>query len=132
MDINDQDKIRKSEDITWHHYQTNLRSKTFVERFIHLAIESVIDIANHKVSFQQWREPSGYRDLFVVLFENGVIPEDRLQTFQNMASFRNMLVHRYDKIDDEVVFGIFQEKLGEFDLFANLVKDWLNNHRARR
>jgi uncharacterized protein YutE (UPF0331/DUF86 family) len=49
-----------------------------------------------------------------------------------MASFRYVLVHRYDKIDDEVVFGIFQEKLGDFDLFANLVKDWLNNHRARR
>jgi len=43
-----------------------------------------------------------------------------------------MLVHRYDNIDDEVVFGIFQEKLGDFDLFANLVKEWLTNQRARR
>ena len=84
------------------------------------------------MSFQQWREPSGYHDLFVVLFENGVIPQDHLQTFQNMASFRNMLVHRYDQIDDEVVFGIFKEKLGDFDLFANLVKKWLSNGRAKR
>ena len=63
---------------------------------------------------------------------NGVITRDHLQRFQNMASFRNMLVHRYEKIDDEVVFGIFQEKLGDSDLFANLVKEWLTNQRAIR
>ena len=123
-------ELRKSDDITWQEYQTDLRSKAFVERFIHLAIESVIDIANHIVSFQQWREPTGYRDLFLVLYENDVIPQNHLQTFQNMASFRNILVHRYNKIDDQVVFGIFQERLGDFDLFGNLIKEWLSNQQT--
>ena len=109
-------ELRESDDITWQTYQTDLRAKAFVERFIHLAIESVIDIANHIISFQQWREPNGYRDLFVVLYENDIIPENHLQMFQNMASIRNILVHRYNKIDDKVVFGIFDKRLGDFDL----------------
>jgi len=54
-----------------------------------------------------------------------VIPPERLETFQEMASFRNILVHRYNTIDDEIVFGIFKARLGDFDLFANLSKDWL-------
>ena len=42
-----------------------------------------------------------------VLCGNGVIPEEQPEKLWNMASFRNMLVLHYDKIDDEVVFGIF-------------------------
>ena len=66
----------------------------------------------------------GYRDLFTILKEQGVITEDELTPFQNMASFRNLLVHRYETIDDELVFGIFKKHLGDFDLFIQLVADW--------
>jgi len=60
--------------------------------------------------------------LLQVLCENGVIPEE--QPAINMASFRNMLVLQYDKIDDEVVFGIFKKRLSDFLLFINLIEDW--------
>ena len=84
--------LRNAEDITWKKYEEDLRARAFVERYLQLCIEKVIDIGNHFVSFHRWREPEGYRDLFQVLHENGVIPKDHLSTFQNMASFRNMLV----------------------------------------
>ncbi|MBW6487381.1 MAG: DUF86 domain-containing protein, partial [Syntrophobacterales bacterium] len=51
-------------------------------------------------------------------------------TFQNMASFRNMLVHRYEKTDDEIIFGIFRKRLGDFDLFGRLITDWINHHET--
>jgi uncharacterized protein YutE (UPF0331/DUF86 family) len=41
-----------------------------------------------------------------------------------MASFRNILVHRYEKIDDEIVFGVFKKRLVDFDLFGLLIKNW--------
>ena len=50
--------------------------------------------------------------------EQGVIPEEKMPVFQNMASFRNMLVHRYEKIDDEIVYGVFQKRLDDFQLFG--------------
>ncbi len=96
-----------------------------MERFLHLAIEEVIDIANHIVSFEQWREPSGYRDLLQILSEKGIIPEKQLPRFQNMASFRNMLVHRYENIDEELVYGIFSKHLADFELFAALIMQWV-------
>ncbi len=118
------EELSKADDITWQRYISDPRSKAFVERYLHLCIEVVFDIANHIVSFHKWREPAGYRDLLQVLRENGVIPEEQLATFQNMASFRNMLVHHYDKIDDEVVFGIFKKRLSDFSLFINLIENW--------
>lgn len=119
------DELKAATDITWEKYRSDLRTKAFVERFLHLAIEEVIDIANHIVSFEQWREPSGYRDLLQVLSEKGIIPEKQLSRFQNMASFRNMLVHRYENIDEELVYGIFSKHLTDFDLYSNLIMQWV-------
>ena len=124
------EELHKAEDITWAKYESDIKSKAFVERYLHLCIEKVIDIANHLVSYYRWREPEGYRDLFQVLSENGVIPNEELVTFQNMASFRNMLVHRYEKIDDELVFGIFRERLDDFDLFVSHVKSWIERQES--
>jgi uncharacterized protein YutE (UPF0331/DUF86 family) len=115
----------KADDIVWEKYQNDIRVRAFVERYLHLCIEKLIDIGNHFVSFYRWREPEGYRDLFQILHENGVIPKEHLKTFQNMASFRNMLVHRYEKTDDEIIFGIFKKRLGDFDLFIALITEWV-------
>ena len=122
------DELRRAKDINWEKYRSDLRTRAFVERYVHLAIEEVIDVANHLVSFYQWREPTSFRDLFSILREHDIIPEDDLLTFQRMASFRNMLVHRYESIDDEVVFGIFNKHLSDFDLFIRLVTDWSGDH----
>lgn len=122
------DELRRAQDINWEKYRTDLRSRAFVERYIHLAIEEVMDIANHFTAFYQWREPTSFRDLFSVMMEHEVIPAKHLPTFQRMASFRNMLVHRYESIDDALVFGIFSRHLGDFDLFAKLVADWIAEH----
>lgn len=113
--------LMSAEDIDWEKYKSDLRAKAFVERYLHLAIEEVIDIANHLISFFKWREPTGYRDLFQILKEHGILNEKDLPTFQNMASFRNMLVHRYETIDEELVFGLFKKRLDDFELFIRMV-----------
>jgi len=47
------------------------------------------------------------------------------ERFQNMASFRNMLVHRYENFDEELVYGIFTKHLTDFDLYSNLIRQWV-------
>lgn len=93
-------------------------------------VDEVIDIANHFVAFYQWREPTSFRDLFSVMMEHDVISKKHLSTFQRMASFRNMLVHRYESIDDAFVFRIFKKNLDDFDLFSRLVAEWISNRHT--
>ena len=124
-------ELRKAKDITWSIFNSDIRAKAFVERYIHLAIEKMIDIGNHLISFNKWREPQGYRDIFQVLNENGIIPENRLKEFQNMASFRNILVHEYEKIEDELVFVAFKKRLGDFEEFIELVKGWVEKNSSK-
>ena len=118
------EELRSARDITWEVYRSDPRARAFVERLLHLAIEAVLDAANHLVSFEGWREPQGYRDLLAILAEKKIVPPTELSKFQEMASFRNLLVHRYDRIDDEVVFGVFQRRLGDFDRFVDLIQGW--------
>jgi len=40
-----------------------------------------------------------------------------------------MLVHRYERIEDEVVFGIFKKRLSDFYYFIDVIKDWLESIR---
>jgi len=118
-------ELRMANDISWNEYQKNVRNRAFVERYIHIAIQTVFDIANHIISYQGWKEPETYRETFSILASHGVLPDEKIADYQNMASFRNMLVHHYDKVDDEVVYGIFKNKLDDFVLFRESILEYL-------
>lgn len=118
-------ELRMANDINWNEYQKNVRNRAFVERYIHIAIQAVFDIANHIISYQEWKEPETYRETFSILASHGVLPDEKIADYQNMASFRNMLVHHYDKVDDEVVYGIFKNKLDDFVLFRESILEYL-------
>ena len=78
---------------------------------LQISIEAMIDIGHHIISDEGFREPQSYRDVFKVLAENMFLPEDELPQYENIASFRNILVHHYGKIDDSIVYGIFRNNL---------------------
>jgi len=122
-------ELRQAKDITWERYQKNIRDRAFVERYIHIAIQTVFDIANHMISYQEWKEPETYRETFGILTSHNVLPHEKAADFENMASFRNMLVHHYDKVEDEVVYGIFKNRLGDFDLFGKSILEYLKKKK---
>jgi uncharacterized protein YutE (UPF0331/DUF86 family) len=43
---------------------------------------------------------------------------------------RNMLVHHYEKVDNEVVFGIFKNKLEDFDLFCDCILEYVKKMKS--
>ncbi|MFH1243871.1 MAG: DUF86 domain-containing protein [Pseudomonadota bacterium] len=112
-------------DITWESYRTDKRARRFVERTLHILIEACIDVAQHIIADEKLREPASYRDTFAVLAEKGIIRTTDLEKLENMASFRNLLVHYYERVDDEVVYGIFKHNLLDFDLFVNRIVEYL-------
>lgn len=117
--------LKLAKDITWEVYRTNKRSRRFVERTIHILIEACIDVTQHLISDEHFREPMSYRDSFVVLAEEGVIHSDDLPRFEGMASFRNLIVHYYERVDDAMVYGMFKQNLSDFDLFVERIVDYL-------
>ncbi|MGH8902984.1 MAG: type VII toxin-antitoxin system HepT family RNase toxin [Egibacteraceae bacterium] len=79
------------------------------------AIEGLIDAAHHLISSERLRAPSTYAEAFVVLGEAGFLDHELAGTAQEIARFRNLLVHGYAEVDDERVIGLLATRLGDLD-----------------
>jgi uncharacterized protein YutE (UPF0331/DUF86 family) len=110
-------ELENATDIDWEKYSTDARTRRFVERLLHLSLETCLDIGHHIISEEGYREPESYRDVFSVLIEEGILPGEEGPVYEKMAAFRNLLVHHYEKIDDAAVFGIFKKHLNDFHRF---------------
>ena len=88
------------------------------ERWMHLAAECAIDLANHLIADRGWRMPTTNRETFQVLAENGALPKDLAERMEGWAGFRNILVHLYLEIDQDTVFDILTRDLHELRAYA--------------
>ena len=62
--------LKEYESISLNAYRQSKKDQRFVERTLHLACESCLDIASHIISRRGLREPKDNKDLFLVLYEN--------------------------------------------------------------
>ncbi|OQY15851.1 MAG: hypothetical protein B6I32_05275 [Desulfobacterium sp. 4572_20] len=124
-------ELSDAQDIDWNKFVKDNRSRRFVERLLQIAIEAMIDIGHHIISDEGFREPQSYRDVFKVLTENGILSEDDLPKYEKIASFRNILVHHYEKIDDSIVYGIFKNNLKDLEEYVAYILSWLEKRVTR-
>jgi uncharacterized protein YutE (UPF0331/DUF86 family) len=87
------------------------------------AIEACLDIGSHIIAEKGFRRPEDYKEIFKVLEENGIIDHVLSVKLQEMAQFRNLLVHRYGQIDIKRVYIIMSNDLKDIQKFAkNILK----------
>ncbi|WP_031518056.1 type VII toxin-antitoxin system HepT family RNase toxin [Desulfofalx alkaliphila] len=87
-----------------------------------VAIEAAQNICNHLVARLARRAPVSYSDCYVILRDEGLIDEQLAESLSKMAKFRNLLVHRYGNIDDEIVYDIIKSgNLNNLTTFLSLV-----------
>lgn len=97
--------------------------RRYVERTLHLAVESCLDIGNHLIAALGLREPRDYKDIMAVLVEAGYLPVEKLEALKKMARFRNVIVHDYARIEPEILYSILKKNLDDLRLFARMVKE---------
>ena len=89
-----------------------------VERYLQLAIQTVIDISNHILAERKIQGITEYRDLLERLGSEGIISNDLAETIAPMAGLRNILVHEYLEINRERLYEILQQRLDDFKDFG--------------
>jgi len=80
-----------------------------VERYLHLAVEALIDVGMRLCSILRLRKPDTYRDVARVLRESGILGEEDSKKFELWIGFRNILVHGYARLDLERLFQALHE-----------------------
>lgn len=106
-------------------YSSDARLRRAVERSLQMAIEICLDIGRRIISLENLQYPEDDREVFSVLAESQVVDPDLLPELQRMASFRNLLVHDYVRLDDERVYDILTRDLATFDRFAAAILDYV-------
>ncbi len=86
-----------------------------VERFLHMAIESTIDMGGHIVSGLGMGEVNWYSDIAAIMEEKGYISVDLREKWIRIVGFRNVLVHQYVEVDRRIVYDVLQNKLGDLE-----------------
>ncbi len=88
------------------------------------AIECCIDVAQHACSSEQWGPPRDNGDAMRILGERGVITADTAVAMRQATGFRNVLVHEYVEVDDDIVVARLAD-LSDLQGFVRQVSDWL-------
>lgn len=87
-------------------------------RYLQLACECVLDLAQHVVAEAGFRQPRDYKDAIAILREEGILDGDLASRLQGWMGFRNVLVHLYLDIDHQRSWEAIQHELGDLGDFA--------------
>lgn len=96
--------------------------KGAVERYLYLATQATIDLAESVVSLKGYRKPTSYSENFEILYEEKMITYQQLENLIKMTGFRNSIAHAYEKLNYDIVFDILQNKLSNIKNFINQIE----------
>lgn len=94
-----------------------IEKKRSCERLLQLSIEAVIDICKLFVSGMRLGLPAEENDLFDKMQNKKLLSKEMAVTLKEMKGFRNILVHEYAAVDDELVFKAIKTKSKDFRKF---------------
>jgi len=107
------------------YFSRNLRDIQAAKHSLQEAIEACLDIGQHIIAEKGVRRAEEYREILEVLEEEGIIEPKLSQRLQEMAKFRNLLVHRYGELDLQRVFAVMEEDLGDIEEYVRGILDYL-------
>ena len=96
--------------------ETKIQHATIYELI--LGIEAICDIGGHILSYYFGRKSDTYKDIMKQLAETEVIPTSLYIKSEKMPDFRNLAIHVYLKIDEEMVYRDLPVSIKHFREYA--------------
>jgi len=109
-------KINSFED-----FQQSTLLQNAAERALQVAIEVMIDISERILSLKKIPPRNTAAENITQLQKLNIIKP--VPEYSDMIKFRNFIVHRYEKIDLEIVYAILKNKLFLFESFIEDIRN---------
>ncbi|MCK4928861.1 MAG: DUF86 domain-containing protein [Methanosarcinales archaeon] len=106
-------------------FSQNFRDIQAAKHSLQESIEACLDISNHIIAEKGFRRGEDYKDIFSVIEEEGIIDAGLSARLQEMAQFRNLLVHQYGRIDTRRLFIIMSEDLKDIEEFIKSILTYI-------
>jgi uncharacterized protein YutE (UPF0331/DUF86 family) len=95
------------------------------ERFLHLAIEAILDMGNHIIADLELGVVNSYSDIPAIIAKKGYLSPPLEEKWIRMIGFRNTLVHEYIDIDRKIVYDVLQNNLDDFEELKKVFAQFL-------
>jgi uncharacterized protein YutE (UPF0331/DUF86 family)/predicted nucleotidyltransferase len=99
--------------------------RSSMERYMHIAVEAMLDACRHIVSAKKLGIPETYKDLVKLLRDNGILPVELAAKMEEFVGLRNILVHRYIVIDHERLYEEAKVLIKVAEDFVNAMENLL-------
>ena len=117
--LNDQKKIITAENI-----KKNFSLRLQVAYALQTLIQASIDICTHLASDEKWELPDHAAQAFKITLRHGVISSQTADALSQAVRLRNIIVHQYDELDENILENVVQNKLGVFGTFIQELQRW--------
>lgn len=88
------------------------------------AIECCVDVGQHICAVNGWGPPASNADTFTILASHGVLEGETAGDMARASGFRNVLVHEYIEVRDDLVVGNL-DRTGDIRRFVAQIAVWL-------
>jgi uncharacterized protein YutE (UPF0331/DUF86 family) len=99
-------------------FLSDARLRAATERWLQVAAECAIDLANQVIADRGWRTPDTYRDAFRILLAQGAITQETCRALEGWAGLRNVLVHLYTQVRETLLWKAVSEELDQLERFV--------------
>ena len=99
--------------------------KDGIYKRIEYAIETILDICAILNADMALGIPETEEDIISSLVRKGVITGETGQEVRAMKRFRNIVVHRYGRIDDAIAYELLSENIPSFNRFRTEIERFL-------
>lgn len=92
-------------------YKHNYKIRAICERYFEKIVEALVDTAFLMIKENDFQIPEEDKKAFDILATEKVISENLSEKLKEAKGMRNIIVHEYGEIDDEVVFEAVTEEI---------------------
>ena len=126
-------RLIEFENLTLDQVAQDYKSQAIVERILERVITRAIDINQHLIAELggTLRTIRSYRETFLRLADLGVYSKDFAQKVAPCAGLRNVLVHDYNNIDQELVHKSIQSAIQDFNEYAKYILSFISSEPLR-
>lgn len=111
-------RLRRLAAIPLEAYLADEDAQTLAERHFQVAVQCLLDMANHIVAEEGLGSPDDAEELLACLVAANAVPAPLYERVRGLAGFRNILVHDYLTVDHHIVHRL----LGRLDDLLDLAR----------
>lgn len=111
---------------TQHTFNTFME-KLYLERTLHMVVESILDVGNMMIDGFIMRDPGSYEDIIDILIDEKVLPANYGGNYKEIIQLRKILVKNYLEIDHVMLEKAANRSMEELNNFSSHIRNYLDN-----